>query len=185
MSLWDTSRETVDYPLNADSTVFDVGGHRGAWSGEIARLYNPNITVFEPVKEFYDALVLRFGDNPKVRARQVGLSDRTYTTTISKHEDGTSLYLSDGDKEEVRLVDILEFDQKLDLISLNCEGEEYPLLSRMMDIGLAGRCQYIQVQFHNCYPGWADLRESLRERLRETHEERYNVPLVWECWQRK
>src|ERR1700682_919347 len=50
----------VDYPLNQDSVVFDIGGYRGDWSQKIADLYDCHIYIFEPVSEFFLDSVLRF-----------------------------------------------------------------------------------------------------------------------------
>ena len=39
----------LDYDLNEDSIVFDVGGYRGDFTSAIFNKYNCNVYVFEPV----------------------------------------------------------------------------------------------------------------------------------------
>jgi len=179
-------RKCVDYPLNADSVIIDVGGYHGDWSAKMVALYNPHITIFEPIPEFYESLVSRFKDNPKVVVLNVGLSDSDTVCNISKCGDASSVYWEGGAAEPIKLRDVCEFDRgNVDLISINCEGGEYRLLSRILETGMVKRCKYIQVQFHSFYPDSENLRDAIRDGLRCTHTELYNCPFVWESWVRK
>jgi FkbM family methyltransferase len=173
------------YPLDKNSTVIEVGGFFGDWSASIEELYNPNLLVFEPVQSFYNALSVRFDGNPKVKVYHAGLSDHSYETKVSVLGDASSSFLSGESMEDIQLLDVKDFDQEIDLININCEGGEYPLLNRMLETGMVNRCKYIQIQFHTFYPDAENLRDSIRERLSQTHEEVYSYPFIWECWRRK
>lgn len=173
------------FPLTSDSIVYDVGGYTGEWSQEIADKYNPHIFIFEPIQYLYDGLVERFKDNPKVSVSHWGLLDREFNTKITKSEDQSSLYTPapENDREDVWVRDVATFPVPT-LISMNVEGAEYAILQRMMDTGWATYCEYVQVQFHE-FPNCRRLRDGIRERLSETHEERYCYPFVWEAWSKK
>ena len=50
----------LNYPLNSDSIVIDLGGFKGVWASQIIDLYNPNVYIIEPINEFYSCLVKKF-----------------------------------------------------------------------------------------------------------------------------
>ena len=43
---WD--RKAIDWPLNHESVVVEVGGYTGRWALQIADRYAPRLFVFEP-----------------------------------------------------------------------------------------------------------------------------------------
>ncbi len=177
----------INYPLTPQSVVFDVGGYLGDWSAKIIDRHDPFVYIFEPVKSFYDALVKRFVQNHKVRVFNFGLSDSNRTVEIGVNKDGSSLYRSSVAKERIELVDIEKMLRDcslsvIDLMSINCEGGEYPLLLRLLEVGPVLSIQNIQVQFHTDYPNALYLRDKIRWWLRNTHDESYSYPFVWESW---
>lgn len=176
----------ITFPINSDSLVYDVGGYRGEWAAEIAGKYDPNIHIFEPIRGFVDVLNVRFEDNPKVKVIHCGLLDHNHDIKITKQESASSLYLpdSDSDREAVYMRDIAAMPVP-DLISINAEGAEYPLLRRMIDSGWSACCKFIQIQFHEFYPNAKKLRDQLRAELSRTHYEIYNYPFIWEAWAKK
>ena len=176
----------VTFPITSDSLVYDVGGYRGEWASEIIAKYDPEIRIFEPIRGFVDVLNIRFADNPKVKVFHHGLLDRSHDTKITKQESASSLYLpdKDSDREAVYMKDIAQLPFP-DLISINAEGAEYPLLRRMIDSGWAVGCKFIQIQFHEFYPNAKQLRDQIRKDLSKTHEEIYCYPFIWEAWAKK
>jgi len=175
----------VDFPLTPDSIVYDVGGCTGEWSQEIADKYNPHLFIFEPIQYLYDGLVERFKDNPKVSIFHWGLLDREFDTKITKLAEQSSLYTPapEEERESVWMRDVSKFPVPT-LISMNVEGAEYAILQRMIDTGWVTYCQYVQVQFHE-FPNCNRLRNELRRRLSETHDEMYCYPFVWEAWSKR
>jgi FkbM family methyltransferase len=180
----------LDYPLTEDSVVFDVGGYKGEWSQQIATRYNPYIYIFEPVPHFYSLIVEKFEHNPKIKVFDFGLFDTTKTDSLVLDNDGSSLYGSADDHIEISLMDVDGFLKKhhikeIDLIKINVEGAEYPLLRRMIDKGIVQKCGDIQVQFHTFYPDAVKLRDEIRASLENTHSLTYDYTFVWENWRRK
>ena len=180
----------LEYPLTAASVVFDVGGYMGDWSDQIARRYSPHIFIFEPVPEYYSAIKKRFFSNEKIKVHNYGLSDKTEMRFISVLEDGSSLFRDGSNRTEIALVDIFEYLAKqniqwIDLIKLNIEGGEYPLLTRMINTDIVEKCRDIQIQFHNCVPDAEAMRLHIRNALSRTHFLTYDYPFVWENWRRK
>jgi CDP-paratose 2-epimerase len=189
--------ETRTYPLNADSVVMDVGGYKGDWTASIVEKYNSNVWVFEPVKEFYDVCVERFKENPKVHVHRLALSDVTSnvnsirkqgmnSSSYREHMPADAVY-GDPVDERVQEMDITAFMtamelRHVDLLSMNCEGGEFPLLNRLLNTNNITRFDNIQIQFHSFYPNASRERDEIRDDLRDTHTESYAYPFVWESW---
>jgi FkbM family methyltransferase len=179
----------LDYPLTRESVVIDVGGYLGEWSQKIADRYDPYIYIIEPVHKFHSFILERFRNNRKVKVFDFGLLDKTKKETMVLDHDSSSLFTSKGKKVPVYLMDVVEFlkeqnIKKIDLIKINIEGAEYPLLRHMIDKGIVENCRDIQVQFHTFYPDAVRLRNEIREDLKKTHSLTYDYPFVWENWTR-
>ena len=63
----------LNYELNEDSVVIDLGGYTGVWGQQIINKYNPNLYIIEPVPSFFNGMVNKFSDNDKVRLLNVGV----------------------------------------------------------------------------------------------------------------
>ncbi len=68
------------------------------------------------------------------------------------------------------------------LLKINIEGGEYDLLERLLETGLVGQFQHLQVQFHRFVPDAEKRRDFIRTGLAHSHEERWCYPWVWESW---
>lgn len=180
----------LEYPLTEDSIVLDVGGYIGQWSQDIIELYNPYIYIFEPVNEYFSKIKSKFESNTKVFIYNFGLSDKNMTQKITILNDSSSIFRAGDKYTNIQIKDIFSFINEnniseIDLIKINIEGGEYPLLKRMIDTKLVHICKNIQVQFHEFYPNAVQLRNEMREDLRETHKLTYDYPFIWENWLRK
>ena len=69
----------LNYPLNSDSVVVDLGGYRGDFANNIHNKFNCNVYVFEPFKDFYNVIEGRFKSNEKIKVFNYGISDKTST----------------------------------------------------------------------------------------------------------
>ena len=182
-------RLRIDYELNENSVVFDVGGFKGEWSELISRRYDPYIYVFEPVAKFYEKLVAKFKGNKKIKVYNVALSDQNVKKDICVVGEGSSIYRTEGSKTQTQLQDIYSFItqnkiKKIDLIKINIEGGEFVLLERMIKKGIVEMCSDIQVQFHEFYPNSKSLYSHLHDQLTKTHHLTYLYPFIWENWKR-
>lgn len=191
--------DTKTYDLNEQSVVLDVGGYRGQFTDDIVRRYNPHVYVYEPVREFYEDIVRRFKDNPKVIVFNRGLSNESTPVFLNKQGQNSSEYRGREGQEQlppdpvfgapvietVQLEDAARAVEEfyyVDLMSINCEGGEFDIIPRLIETGLISRVKNLQVQFHRFYPGADAAREKIRESLRLTHTERFCYPWVWESW---
>ena len=182
----------LDYPLDAQSTVVDLGGYEGTWSSEIFSRYGCTIHVFEPVPVFAEEIERRFSDNPRVSVHICGLSDRTREETLSLDGIGSSLHRSslDGSGERTQRVQLRRGADFLsgqgldciDLMKMNIEGAEYDLLEHLIDTDWIRRITDLQVQFHDFPAGAIERMRRIQERLQLTHRPTWQYPFVWENW---
>jgi FkbM family methyltransferase len=175
----------LDYDLNEDSVVFDVGGYVGDWTARIVNKYDCYIYVYEPVKEFAKSIKKRFKENKKIEVFDFGLSNRTGKIKIAREDDASSVFLNTN-LEEVdmfKISDIIKEKKldKIDVIKINIEGGEYDLLDDLIESGYINKIENIQVQFHQV---GRDL-EKIKKLLSKTHTMTYSFDYVWENWKLK
>ena len=183
-------RFRLDYPLGPGSTVIDVGGSRGEWAQRMIERYGCTVHIFEGIPSFARQIHERFRGYDKVTTHEFGLSGDDRVVSMSLAADGSSAFRSGTDRIDVQLREVDSVLREygidgIDLIKINIEGGEYPLLRRMLDSGIVERCRDIQVQFHLDYPDAVHLRDDLRRELQRTHELTYDYYFVWENWHRR
>lgn len=178
----------LDYPeLNEKSIVFDCGGYEGQWTSDIYSKYRCKVYVFEPVKNFAENIKKRFSKNKNIRVYYFGLSNITKKAQISNDNDASSLYK--GGKEVIQLKSISEFIiedkiNKIDLLKLNVEGEEYNILNNLISTGLIKKIKEIQVQFHRNIKNYKEEYSKTKVKLKETHKLKWRFPFIWEDWKK-
>lgn len=179
----------LDYDLNSNSIVFDVGGYNGDFSSKIFCKYNSSIYIFEPVKKFYSNIEKRFSHNDKVKVFNFGLSSKDDELEISLSNNASSIYLNDVNSELVSLRSINYFIEKnkikqVDLIKINIEGGEYELLESILTNGDIKMYNNIQVQFHDfLFENAKERMNLIHEKLVKTHKLSYQYEFVWENWE--
>lgn len=177
-----------DYPLNSKSKVVDIGGYLGFFSEKIVLLYNPFLYIFEPINKYYKFLKSKFIKNNKVNICNYGISDRNYLAKIYLSDDGTSLFKKNDKFEKIKLVDIATIVHKIgfiDLLSINIEGSEYQVVSKLIDTKLIKKVKFIQIQFHDFVPQAKRKRLEIIRKLLKTHKIKFSYPFVWESFELK
>jgi FkbM family methyltransferase len=180
----------LDYNLNENSLVIDLGGYHGEWSDKISNRYNPNIIIFEPIPYFYNSITEKFKNNPKIKVINSGVSDKNKISEICLLNDGSSFYTNFENKITVDVLSFCDFIRnnqinKVDLIKINIEGDEYPVLTSLIENNLIDIFTDIQVQFHQFIPDSINLRNEIRNKLSLTHDLTYDYEFVWENWRKK
>lgn len=180
-----------DYDLDDTSVVLDVGGFEGNFAHDIHDRFRCKVFVFEPSAAYADGCKQRFQTCEDITILQYGLSDSNETVLLSADGDGSSVFRETGDDSQsvvLRSVeDVLAELQieKIDLMKINIEGGEFPLLQSMIERGLIDRVRFLQVQFHDFVPNARAKRADIRDALAKTHKEQWCFPFVWESWERQ
>ncbi|MEO6729270.1 MAG: FkbM family methyltransferase [Candidatus Dojkabacteria bacterium] len=181
----------LDYHLDKDSVVFDVGGYLGQSTADVHEKFGSKVYVFEPVKEYADKISERFKGNENIFVYPFALSDKNETTTINLFDDKTSTFKSGQgqtlDIESVRISEFIKENKikKIDLIEINIEGGEYSLLTDLIETGLINDVENIQVQFHDFVEDAEKRMLELREKLNKTHYLTFQYEFIWENWKKR
>jgi FkbM family methyltransferase len=183
----------LDYALGPESVVFDVGGYVGDFAAEIRARFGSRVWLFEPVSRLHRECQARFTDDTSVVSLPFGLGDQEQELEMHDDADASGAFnpASVGRPvEKVRLRAFADFLAetglpKVDLLKINIEGGEFPLLDHLIDSGRIKDVGYIQVQFHDFYPEAKPRRERIRRLLSKTHVEQWNFPFIWESWKRR
>jgi len=186
-----------NYPLTSESIVFDLGGYKGDFAANIYDKYNCYVHIFEPVKEYYLYCENRFKKNKKIKCFNYGLSNENGSFLISLNDDRSSLIknnisepylpalkekvLIKSFSEELKILKV----EHIDLLKINVEGSEFLILADIISKKLITKIKNLQVQFHIFDPNSKKMRDEIRAKLSETHEEEWNYTFVWESWKKK
>jgi len=178
----------LDYDLDHSSVVVDLGGYRGQWASDIYSKYCCNIDVYEAVPEFALAIKSRFAKNAMIRVHAVGVSGSEKDSVIHLAADSSSSFRSNGESTSISLIDASQLcnhcgHDRIDLIKINIEGEEYDVLDRLIEVGLIRSFRNIQVQFHDFVPDAAERMKAIQDKLRRSHRLTYQYEFVWENWE--
>ena len=127
----------INYDLNKNSLVIDLGGYLGEWSETIYDKYSCNIYIFEPVQKYYNNIVEKFKNDDKVKVFNLGLSSIDEIVKIKHDNASSSIFIENGIEEEIKLVKYYDFIKEnniesIDLIKINIEGSEYELLNHII-----------------------------------------------------
>lgn len=75
---------------------------------------------------------------------------------------------------------------KVDLLQMNIEGDEYDVLEEMMESGSIERVNILQVQYHNGIKNDIERRDKIQKKLIELgYNKKYDYPFVWEAWEKR
>ena len=194
--MWERDRgdeiKIIDYPLDSTSQVIELGGFTGVWSKKIIDKFNPNLIIVEPIPQFVNELKRNFGSNPKVNIEGVAIS--TSNKTINLYVKGCAT--SETNVVSKKVVSVESYDinyfiskynlSKIDLIQVNIECEEYPLIMNWIETGFLKNVKYLQVQFHTFCENYQEKYDSISQGLEEIgFEIKYKYDFVWESWVNK
>ena len=180
--------------LDADSVVVDVGAFTGSWAQQIVNRYDPTIYAFEPNPRSFKSLAEKASANPKLRPMQFGLGDEDVAVDFTLNGLGSSMYDERSDHAGIERikVDIAAIDRvwselnlgRVDLMKINIEGAEFPLLDKMIRTGLLSNVDCFLIQFHEWHPDAYRKRRHIRTALSRTHRLEWDYYFVWEKWVR-
>jgi len=173
----------LDWPLNENSLVWEIGGFEGRWVRQIWDKFGCNITVFEPQIWACKRLREKFIAIPKVQIHPYGLwiSDTTlslndyYTDGASVVKPAKGKDRADGD---FRYYAHQFSDLHIDVCLMNIEGGEYVLLPEFIRSGVIRQIDNFWCQFHPGYYSENDHQtfDEICAQLEETHE------MLWNCY---
>lgn len=181
----------LNYELNPDSIVIDLGGYEGIWGQKITNKYDCNLYIAEPITEYYNILTKKFASNSKVKILNAGVYSENKDSIIYVKDDASSCIECDSFKstEKIKLFtltkifEIFQID-KADLLQINIEGCEYDLLEALVNKEILKRIKNFQVQFHTNIENYNERRYNIHQKLiLNGFVKKFDYPFVWEGWE--
>jgi FkbM family methyltransferase len=136
-------RFTGDFPLHfpirkeitKDDTILEIGANVGGNTHVFAKCASW-VYAFEPSKESFKRLLRNTRKWPNVQICSLAVSDYDGSASLFVEKElsgANSLYLLDRINyqtiDEVQVIDINSIDLKFNVLALDCEGAEVPILS--------------------------------------------------------
>jgi FkbM family methyltransferase len=187
----------INYELNDNSIVIDLGGYHGLWIDEILKKNNPyipNIILVEPVPEFYNHLVTKYKNYEKIKVINAGVStDKNEATkTLYVSSDGSSTNFNTNVKSVIQIktipIDKILSDNNInqvDLLQINIEGDEYGLMEYMIESSIIDKFKNVQIQFHLGIGNDIERRNNIQKNLiSKGFKNKFDYPFVWESWEK-
>ena len=169
--------------LHAGATAIDCGAHVGNVTAAFAAT-GARVIAFEPNPAAFASLRRRFEDADNVRCVNAAVSDRGGRARLYLHrsaaEDpvkwavGSSLFAAKGNVDAATSVEVETVDldgvirelPRVDLLKLDVEGAEVPILARMIETGRLIRIGLVLVEMHDTkIPDLRQAGAELRKRL--------------------
>lgn len=183
----------LDYPLTNESIVVDLGGFKGVWVDMLLAKHKgvqPNIIIVEPITEFYNILKNKFQHNDKITLLNVGVSvdGEDKEKTIYINGERTSTNFKDGIKIVTKFQSLKSILDScgvnfVDLLQINIEGDEYPLLEHVISNGVINKFKNIQIQYHLGIKDDVERRDNIQKSLTDQgFIKKFDYPFVWESW---
>jgi FkbM family methyltransferase len=187
---WSDDNLRVNYNLNKDSIVIDLGGYEGWFTSVINELYKSKIYCFEPIEKFYNICKDKFIMFDNIKVYQSGLSNENKLVGFHVAGDASSLYYGTGLQPlNIPLIKIDEFMlneniEFVDLLKMNIEGAEYEILEYIIKNNMITKFKNIQIQFHeNPFDGWEEIYNFIIDNLQKTHHLTYHFEFKFENWE--
>jgi FkbM family methyltransferase len=179
-----------NYDLNKESVVFDIGGYVGDFAELINSKFGSRIFVFEPTTQYYRHCLKKFKNKKNVKILHYGIGGFDGECEIFINGDATSTNLESDDVEKIEIKKLdssmndLEINH-IDLMKINIEGDEYPLLEKALESGILNNVSNIQVQYHLTVENCVERRNKITKELEKTHKLEWKYDWVWESWKIK
>jgi FkbM family methyltransferase len=183
-----THNRLLAWDIRPGDKVIIIGGYDGGTVQMISDRYPlADVYTFEPQRPFYDGLVERFRDNPRVHVNNYGLGNRTGTFPMVRSGSHfasflTQQYSQNGYGEEDSAGELREFvtvmeDLGIEEVAwfhLNCEQYEYVLIPHLIARGWARRVGQFVIATHG-FPNieshpYARPWEEIVQGLSHTHD---------------
>lgn len=178
----------ITYDLGESSIIMDFGGYTGVWVQQMINKYNPNVYIIEPIPEFFNGMVTKFSNNKKVRLLNVGVNTKNAEGVIYVSSDASSSNFEKGKSINVKFNTVEKILEtwgliEVDLLQINIEGDEYPVLEHMLETNIVTKFKNLQIQFHLGIKDDFIRREKIREGLiSKGFVNKFDYPFVWESW---
>lgn len=150
---WD--RKSVEWDLNKDSVVVEVGAYKGRWAEIMSDLYRCKLYAFEPQRWAYEICRQRLDRFHNSTVFNTALGDRDGYFEMGEYSTDGCSFVRVGQRDQGKgrmneiewMFNTLGID-RVDVMMINIEGYEYKLIPYMDRIGILKNVKNLVVQFH-------------------------------------
>ncbi len=174
--------------INESDSVIVLGGFHGISTAEWSFRFNCNVYVYEPIPEFFEILVQKFGTKKNIHLFQLAVSDEESTVSFFLNGEGTGVFPTTPGTQsiEVRSIDASHvITQPCRILEINIEGGEYRVLRSLID---SRKIQYVEtllIQFHSISFEHDEEMAKIRNELKNNFKLIFSYPYVWERWDKR
>lgn len=181
----------INWPLDAESHVVEVGGFEGRWSKQIYDKYGCYVDVYEPqewaAKKLDEVALTRTGYN--VHNYALGETTKIQEPMGEFGTDACS-FLHVGDRVQgvgsmLRADMALHSFEVIDLMMINIEGYEYKLLEYMIECGLLKKIKRLCIQWHEFADPTGEHRANILFVLEKYFRLLWSFYPTLEAWEHK
>lgn len=177
----------LNWDLNSDSRVLDIGSYKGQWVQTICNKYNCYGIGCEPTQQPFLESLSKTSDKISFINCGVTIQDSSdMKMSIGTDDSSFIKTLKDSKEEIVKMINVKELFETLlknpiiDLVQMNIEGYEYILLPYMIETGLLNNIKAIQVQFHNISDQCDKKKEDICNSLKDLgFETKFDYKFIW------
>lgn len=180
------------YNPSKNDLIVDVGSFDGMWIKKFLNKHKECRAIcYEPSKTFFEkSIEILKNHSSRITLNNFGLSDKTYQTSFNNNLGVASQEDLNNGNEIVQLVDITREFEKIDkihLLKMNIEGDEYKCLESLVKNGLLHKIENMQIQFHAVGTKEETIERYLNliKEISKTHYPVYYFPFIWEGWKLK
>lgn len=176
----------LDWDLNKNSRVWEIGGFEGRWAQQIWDKFHCHIDIFEPQIWAYKKLRIRFEGIEKIKIYPYGLMPEDGTHNMGNfYNDGASLFdYGHGESEiaDFRMVSKVFYElnvQNIDLALMNIEGAEFELIPFLIVNDHMKKFRQFWCQFHMGLPSISEpynRKDWIFTEMEKTHD------MLWNCF---
>lgn len=180
----------LDWDLNENSHVWEIGGYEGRWAQQIWDKFHCHIDIFEPQLWAVERLQKRFDGIDKIKIHPYGLwTSDTQLTIKDFFTDGASVMKSLEIQSRGEGVgnfktiyhEVYSFPHNIDVCLMNIEGAEYILIPSLASSGIIARFKNFWCQFHpdlisDNTEVQFELTHNVFNAMERTHD------LLWTCF---
>lgn len=158
----------MNYELNKNSVVLEIGNHNTDWASMVLVRCEPNLFIFEPNKEKYASALQIENISDKVVCENIGYVDSKFESDGMKYEDINKFF------KEFKI----DF---VDLIKIDLNGYENRFIKRLFDKKHISKINHMMITF---YQPESEETDKVKKKLQETHVKTWDDD-TFEVWSNK
>jgi len=176
--------------FRSNAVILDVGAFDGVDIKNFMQSERSDVTIhtYEPVPTIFKRLQKNMKPFSNVHTYPFGVGGKKSDACFVQKGDATHSVSPDSpecqEKSEIRSIEnVVSTFNRIDLLHINCEGCEYPILKKLLALPHQP-VEAIEVQFHQAHVKPEEYCEIEKLLVARGYTMTYRYAFVWELWER-